>query len=46
MDQINFALHVAQPVLMINAHYDHFFPLETSQLPLLHLFGAPRSGTC
>ncbi|HWC99147.1 MAG TPA: protein kinase [Candidatus Sulfopaludibacter sp.] len=42
VDQINFAPHIQQPVLMIDAHYDHFFPLETSQIPLFHLFGAPE----
>ena len=40
VDQINFAPRVKAPVLMVNAHYDHFFPLETSQLPMLHFFGA------
>jgi hypothetical protein len=25
---------------MVNAHYDHFFPLETSQNQLFRLFGA------
>ena len=42
VDQINFAPRVKQPVLMINAHYDHFFPLETAQVPLFHFFGAPE----
>jgi dienelactone hydrolase len=40
-DPVNFASHVTAPVLMINARYDHFFPLETSQLPMYRLFAAP-----
>lgn len=38
-DPFNFAPRVTQPVLMLNGRYDYFFPLETSQLPLLHLLG-------
>jgi eukaryotic-like serine/threonine-protein kinase len=41
IDQINFASRIRAPVLMVNGHYDHFFPLETSQNPLFRLFGAP-----
>jgi dienelactone hydrolase len=41
VDQINFAPRVKVPVLMVNAHYDHFFPLETSQKPLFRALGAP-----
>ena len=40
VDQINFAPRLRTPVLMVNAHYDHFFPVETSQDPLFRLFGA------
>jgi dienelactone hydrolase len=42
VDQMNYAPRVKAPVLMIDGRYDHFFPLETSQLPLLRLFGAPE----
>ncbi len=38
-DQINFAPRVKQPVLMLNARYDHFFPVESSQMPMLHTIG-------
>jgi hypothetical protein len=33
---------VTAPVLMINGRYDHFFPLETSQIPMFHLLAAPE----
>lgn len=40
-DPFNFASRVTVPVLMVNGRYDYFFPLETSQQPLLHLLGTP-----
>ena len=40
-DPFNFAPHVTVPVLMLNARYDQFFPLETSQNPLFRLLGTP-----
>ena len=43
VDQINFASRIRIPVLMVNGSYDHFFPVETSQKPLLRLFGAAES---
>jgi dienelactone hydrolase len=43
VDQINFASRIKIPVLMVNGAYDHFFPVETSQKPLFHLFGAAES---
>ena len=42
-DQINFAPRMKQPVLMLNARYDHFFPVETSQLPMLRSIGTPAA---
>ena len=27
------------PVLMLNGRYDHFFPVETSQLPMYKFIG-------
>jgi formylglycine-generating enzyme required for sulfatase activity/dienelactone hydrolase len=42
VEQINFAPRVKVPVLMLNGRYDYFFPVETSQLPLLRLLGAPK----
>jgi pimeloyl-ACP methyl ester carboxylesterase len=41
VDPFNFASRVTVPVLMVNGRYDYFFPLETSQQPLLHLLGSP-----
>jgi len=40
-DQINFVSRVRIPVLMVNGRYDHFFPVESSQLPLFRLLGTP-----
>ncbi|PYY03704.1 MAG: hypothetical protein DMG64_06910 [Acidobacteria bacterium] len=40
-DPFNFVSHVRVPVLMVNGRYDYFFPLETSQQPLLRLLGTP-----
>jgi len=40
-DPFNFASHVRVPVLMVNGRYDFYFPVETSQEPLLRLLGAP-----
>jgi eukaryotic-like serine/threonine-protein kinase len=42
-DPLNFASHVTVPVLMVNGRYDFFFPLETSQQPLLELLGTRTS---
>jgi dienelactone hydrolase len=41
-DQINFVTRVKLPVLMLNGRYDHFFPVESSQLPLFRLLGTPE----
>ena len=41
VDPINFAPRARQPTLMLNGRYDFFFPVETSQLPLFRLLGAP-----
>ena len=30
------------PVLMLNGRYDHFFPVESSQIPLFRLLGTPE----
>jgi hypothetical protein len=42
-DQINFIPRMKQPVAELNARYDHFFPVETSQLPMLRLIGTPQA---
>ena len=41
-DQINFVPRVNVPVLMLNGRYDHFFPVESSQVPLYRLLGTPE----
>jgi formylglycine-generating enzyme required for sulfatase activity/dienelactone hydrolase len=41
VDPLNFAPRARQPTLMLNGRYDFFFPVDTSQLPLFRLLGAP-----
>ena len=41
VDALNFAPRVTVPTLMINGRFDFFYPLESSQLPLFNLLGAP-----
>jgi dienelactone hydrolase len=40
-DPINFAPRNTVPTLVLNGRYDFARPLETSQLPMFHLLGAP-----
>ncbi len=40
-DPFNFLPHVKIPVLILNGRYDQYFPLETSQVPMFQLLGAP-----
>ncbi|NNF07532.1 MAG: protein kinase [Candidatus Eisenbacteria bacterium] len=40
-DPINFVTRVKIPVLMLNGKYDHFFPVESTQIPLYKLLGTP-----
>lgn len=40
-DGINFVSRINIPVLMLNGRYDHFFPVETSQIPMFQLVGTP-----
>jgi hypothetical protein len=42
IDPFNFAPRARQPVLMLNGRDDFMRPVETSQLPLFHLLGAPQ----
>ena len=42
VDQINFAPRVKIPTLMLSGRFDFFYPVETSQLPLFRLLGAPK----
>ncbi len=41
IDPLNFAPRVRIPVLMLNGRYDFVRPVETQQLPLFRLLGAP-----
>ncbi|MGZ8867954.1 MAG: SUMF1/EgtB/PvdO family nonheme iron enzyme, partial [Thermoanaerobaculia bacterium] len=43
VDQINFIPRIKQPTLMLNARYDHFFPVETSSRVMFHLLGTPEA---
>jgi formylglycine-generating enzyme required for sulfatase activity/dienelactone hydrolase/predicted Ser/Thr protein kinase len=40
-DQLNFITRVRLPVLMLNGRYDHFFPVDSSQVPFFRLLGTP-----
>jgi formylglycine-generating enzyme required for sulfatase activity/dienelactone hydrolase len=40
-DPSSYVHRVTAPVLMLNGRYDHFFPLESSQIPLFDLLGTP-----
>jgi eukaryotic-like serine/threonine-protein kinase len=42
VDEVNFAPRVTMPTLMVNGHYDHYFPLETSQNVMFKFLGAPE----
>jgi len=42
IDPVNFAPRARMPVLMLNGRDDYVFPLETAQLPLFRLLGAPE----
>jgi formylglycine-generating enzyme required for sulfatase activity/dienelactone hydrolase len=41
VDPFNFVSRIKMPVLMLNGRYDHFFPYETSQIPMFKLLGTP-----
>jgi dienelactone hydrolase len=41
VEAINFAPHVTLPLLMLNGHFDFFYPEDTTQLPMFRLFGTP-----
>ena len=42
VDTINFISRVKQPVLMLNGHYDFFFPVESTQEPFYRLLGSRK----
>ena len=41
IEAINYAPRITLPVLMLEARYDHLFPVELSQQPLLAMLGSP-----
>ena len=41
VDPFHFLSRIKIPVLMLNGRYDHFFPYETSQIPMFKLLGTP-----
>ena len=41
VEPINFLPRIKIPVLMLNGQYDHYFPVETAQLPMFRLLGSP-----
>ena len=41
VDPANFVPRIKIPVLMLEARYDHLFPVDLSQEPLMKLLGAP-----
>jgi formylglycine-generating enzyme required for sulfatase activity/cephalosporin-C deacetylase-like acetyl esterase len=42
VDTINFVSRVKQPVLMLNGHYDFFFPVESTQDPFYRMLGSRK----
>jgi hypothetical protein len=42
VDKINFLPRVKQPTLLLNGHYDFFFPVESTQLPFFNLIGTKK----
>ncbi|MGB7944256.1 MAG: protein kinase [Terriglobales bacterium] len=42
VDTINFVSRVKQPVLMLNGHYDFYFPVESTQEPFYRLLGSRK----
>jgi predicted esterase len=42
VDPINFLPHVKQPAVMLNGHYDFFFPEQATQVPFYNLLGSKK----
>jgi hypothetical protein len=42
VDKINFLPRVKQPTLMLNGHYDFFFPVDSTQIPFYNLLGSKK----
>jgi formylglycine-generating enzyme required for sulfatase activity/dienelactone hydrolase len=43
VDTVNFLPRVKQPTLMLNGHYDFFFPVESTQEPFYKLLGSKKN---
>ena len=41
VERVIFAPRASVPVLMLNGRYDYAFPLDTCQVPMFRLLGAP-----
>ena len=41
VDPVNFVSRIKIPVLMLEGRYDHLFPVEQSQEPMMALLGSP-----
>jgi dienelactone hydrolase len=41
IDTVNYAPRITVPILLLGGRYDHLFPLESSQEPLMALLGTP-----
>jgi serine/threonine protein kinase len=42
VDKINFLPRVKQPTLLLNGHFDFFFPMEDTQLPFFNMLGTRK----
>ena len=42
VDKVNFLPRLTQPTLMLNGHYDFFFPVDSTQIPFYNLLGAKK----
>ena len=43
VEPIHFLPRIRIPVLMLNGRYDHYFPVESAQLPFFRLLGTPAA---
>ena len=41
-DPLHFLPRIKIPILMLNGRYDHFFPVETSQIPMYNFLGTDQ----
>jgi len=43
VETLNYLPRITQPVLMLNGRYDHYFPVESSQMPFFRALGTPAA---